>query len=71
MDDAYIQSGQCHMLAGNYEKAIQAFKQSFEYNTPEAFVYDSIAQCYFELGNHEESRSYFKKAVKSNPLRRL
>ena len=54
------------MLAGNYEKAIQAFKQSFEYKHPEAFVYDSIAQCYFEFqGNHEESRTTLRRAVKT------
>ncbi|MCB0848560.1 MAG: tetratricopeptide repeat protein, partial [Bacteroidetes bacterium] len=65
--DAYIETGHCLMMMGEYEKAIDSYKQSFEFGIPDTLIYEDIAKCYDYLENFEEARNYYKKAIKSNP----
>ncbi len=64
---AYLDQANVLSLLGRYNDAIDKYKQTFEYFTPDSLTYFNIGECYDKLENYQEARTYFKKAVKITP----
>ncbi|RMD99812.1 MAG: tetratricopeptide repeat protein [Calditrichaeota bacterium] len=63
---AYNNLGYAYRRLGQYDKAVQAFKQYIALLPDEPNPYDSIADLYTKMGKYEEGIKYYKKAVKLN-----
>jgi tetratricopeptide (TPR) repeat protein len=61
---AYYNKGNALVQLDKYQEAIDVYKQTFEYEPPNADTYCAIGECYEKLEQMDEARSYYKKSVK-------
>ena len=61
---AYYNKGNALVQLDKYAEAIEVYKQTFEYEPPNADTYCAIGECYEKLEQMDEARSYYKKSVK-------
>ena len=48
---------------GNFKKAIEVYKETFQYEEPEAITNYYIGECYEKMNDFVSSSKYYQKAI--------
>ena len=63
----YFYQGMKEYNAGNYDKAIESYKNSIASNPKQAETYNSLGLVYKEQGDYNKAITYYKKAIAIDP----
>lgn len=64
----YYVAGTCYENIGDYESAIDAYKNMLKIDESEKSIYSSISYCYSQLKNYDEALKYVDKSIdEENP----
>ena len=63
---AYINKASSFSDLGYYQQAIDSYKETFKYESPDAILYFDIAELYEKIYDINNAKSYFYKCIKKD-----
>ena len=63
---AYINKAESLSEIGYYQKAIDSYKETFQFNEPDAISYFEIGELYEKMDNLEKAKLYYYKCIKKD-----
>ncbi|MBJ59305.1 MAG: hypothetical protein CMP64_01795 [Flavobacteriales bacterium] len=63
---AYINKAESLAEIGYYQKAIDCYKETFQFNEPDAISYFELGELYEKMDNLDEAKLYYYKCIKKD-----